>query len=169
MTPDELTCRRVIPDDINALIELGLASYGQYANELSPENLELLQRNIAKTETWQNIVGISVGFVCVTDGNRIVGMAFLVPSGNAWDVFDNEWSYLRMVGVHPEFQGIGIARQLTMQCINHAKTTGERFIALHTSEIMHAARHIYEQCGFTILKEIPSRLGVRYWLYLMEL
>ena len=34
---------------------------------------------------------------------------------------------------------------------------------------MGSARHIYEKMGFEILKEIEPRLGVKYWLYTLEL
>jgi hypothetical protein len=34
---------------------------------------------------------------------------------------------------------------------------------------MDAARHIYESMGFTILQQIPDRLGKKYWLYTMDL
>ncbi|MDX2173612.1 MAG: hypothetical protein SFY56_10845 [Bacteroidota bacterium] len=33
-------------------------------------------------------------------------------------------------------------------CIAHAKQNNEKTIALHTSEFMDAARHIYEGLGF---------------------
>jgi ribosomal protein S18 acetylase RimI-like enzyme len=54
-------------------------------------------------------------------------------------------------------------------CINHAKKTNEKVIALHTSEFMNAARHLYEKMGFEILREIEPRLGNRYWLYSLRL
>lgn len=54
-------------------------------------------------------------------------------------------------------------------CIEVAKKNNEQIMALHTSEIMESARHIYEKLGFKILKEIEPRLGVRYWLYTFDL
>lgn len=47
--------------------------------------------------------------------------------------------------------------------------SNERTIALHTSEFMDAARHIYESVGFVKVKEIPARYGKKYWLYLLEI
>jgi ribosomal protein S18 acetylase RimI-like enzyme len=64
---------------------------------------------------------------------------------------------------------MGIATALTKMCIDRARALNEKTIALHTSEMMDAARHIYEKIGFTILQEIPPRLGKKYWLYTMEL
>jgi ribosomal protein S18 acetylase RimI-like enzyme len=92
-----------------------------------------------------------------------------MPGGNPTDVFKSEWCYLRWVGVHPDYEGRGIAKTLTKLCIDHAISTNEQTIALHTSEFMDAARHIYESLGFTIQNEIPTVYGKKYWLYTMKL
>jgi len=54
-------------------------------------------------------------------------------------------------------------------CIDRAKKNNEKVIALHTSEFMDAARHIYEGLGFKQVKELQSRYSKRYWLYTLEL
>ncbi len=84
-------------------------------------------------------------------------------------MFKAEWSYIRLVGVDPDYRGKGIAKNLTEMCLEFAKKTKEKIIALHTSEFMDAARHIYESLGFKVLREIEPRLGKRYWLYTLEL
>jgi ribosomal protein S18 acetylase RimI-like enzyme len=165
---NDLKCRDANNNDIEALKHLGLISYGAYAPFLTPDNLEKLKNNVGSSQTWTDILKVAKSFVCV-DGEKIIGMAFFIPSGNPWDIFQKEWSYIRMVGVDPEYQGKGIAKSLTKMCINHAKTTNEKIVALHTSEIMYAARHIYENLGFKVLHEIEKRLGLRYWLYTLEL
>lgn len=60
-------------------------------------------------------------------------------------------------------------KKLMQLCEDHARQTGEKFIALHTSEFMEAARHIYESMGFVQIKELERRLGKMYWLYVKEL
>jgi ribosomal protein S18 acetylase RimI-like enzyme len=162
------TYRDATEQDIPELIRLGLVSYGQYEPLLSPENREKMQSSISNPDNWKRILATSKSFLCM-DKDAIAGMAFLVRSGNPWDIFKAEWSYIRMVGVEPAYEGRGIAKTLTRMCLDHAKQTGEKTIALHTSEIMPAARHIYESFGFKILYEIPQRLGVRYWIYTLEL
>jgi len=147
---------------------LGILSYGKYSSQLTEENWAMMSANIKRDATWDSILSSSKGFVCI-DGNNIVGMAFLVPHGNPWFVFDSDWSYIRMVGVHPDYEGRGIAKTLTKQCIDYAISTNEKIIALHTSELMNAARHIYENLGFTVLKELEPRFGVKYWLYQLAL
>lgn len=154
--------------DIPLLIELGLSAYGEYAPFITTENLSKMKANIGNEDMWRGLLALARSFVCVHEG-RIVGMAFLVPSGNAWDMFPAEWSYIRMVGVDPDYKGRGIARTLMKQCVAYARATNETVIALHTSERMHAARHIYEEMGFKILREIEPRLGMRYWLYTLDL
>lgn len=95
-------------------------------------------------------------------------MAFLVPNGRPTDLFDAAWSYIRMVGVDPGSTGNGIAKRLTTMCIDHAHRTGERYIALHTSEFMDAARHIYEGFGFKVVRSL-TRYDKQYWIYLLDL
>ena len=148
--------------------QLGLISYGQFANVLTPDNLEKLKSGIANDERWIELLSKAKSFVCEHE-NKIIGMAFILPHGNPWDIFKAEWCYIRMVGVDPKYGGKGIAKTLTNMCIDHAKQSGEKTIALHTSEFMDAARHIYESLGFKILQEIEPRFGKKYWLYTLEL
>lgn len=96
-------------------------------------------------------------------------MAFLIPKGNPSDIYDKDWCSIRFVTVDPDFGGQGIGRKLTTICIDRAIQNGEKIIALHTSELMNNARHIYESLGFKIVREIDPRLGKRYWLYLLQL
>lgn len=96
-------------------------------------------------------------------------MAYLVPSGHPTDIYEAQWSYIRFVTVDPRYSGKGIGRRLTQMCIAQARTNQESTIALHTSVLMQNAMHIYQTLGFTILREIPPRLGKRYWLYTLEL
>lgn len=143
-------------------------SFGQYAPLLTAENWEQLNKNLQNSGKLAEMVGKSEVFVCC-DGNNIIGMALLVPSGNGDDIYDNAWCHLRMVGVLPGYSGRGIGRRLTELCIGRARQNGEATMALHTSEMMDAARHIYESIGFTVVKEILPRFGKRYWLYTLDL
>jgi GNAT superfamily N-acetyltransferase len=150
------------------LQNLAVAAYGTHAGVLTPANAETMRNNILKEDTWNILLSNSKCFVCL-DKDRITGMAYLIPSGNPWKFFEKEWSCIRMVGVLPGYEGKGIAKKLTRMCIDLAKENKERIIALHTSEYMHAARHIYEGFGFKILKEIEPQWGKRYWIYTLEL
>lgn len=148
--------------------ELGKLSYGGYFDQLTPDNRKLMEQVLDNDERLTDLLQKSTLYVCEMQ-DRIIGMAYLMPSGNPNQIYDTSWSHIRMVGVDPEFQGLGIARTLTRLCIDHATCTREKIIALHTSEMMDAARHIYESLGFSILKEISPLYGKRYWLYILHL
>lgn len=164
---DHLNYRKATLTDKDQLKRLGLISYGQFA-ELLGEHWKKMQANLSSDENWQKIITGSTGFVCC-DADKIIGMAFIISSGNPWDIFKAEWSYIRLVGVDPDYSGKGIAKHLTKLCIDHAKQSGENTVALHTSEFTNAARHIYESAGFKILQEIEPRFGKKYWIYTLHL
>jgi ribosomal protein S18 acetylase RimI-like enzyme len=155
-------------NDVDQLVDLGLASYGQYADVLLPEYWNQMKSALKDRDKYPELLKMSTCFVCEID-NVVAGMAFLVPSGNPTDIYQSNWSYIRLVGVLPKHSGKGIAKTLTKMCIEHAKNSGEKIICLHTSEIMHAGRHIYESLGFTVLRDIGQRYGIKYWLYKLDL
>jgi ribosomal protein S18 acetylase RimI-like enzyme len=149
-------------------MDLGQISYGQYAQVLTPDNFAILNKFLHDEKSWTELINHSYPFVCEEEG-VIAGMAFLITSGNPTDIYDATWCYIRMVGVHPDYAGQGIGKKLTLLCIEKAKELKENTIALHTSEFMDAARHIYEKIGFTVLREIAPRFGKRYWLYTLAI
>jgi ribosomal protein S18 acetylase RimI-like enzyme len=155
-------------DDKDQLMKLGLISYSQYATILTPDNWVKLNGFFHDDDKWIDLINRSKSYVCM-DKDEIIGMAFTIPSGNPWDIFKTEWSYIRMVGVNPAYLGQGIAKTLTKMCLDYARQTKEKTIALHTSEFMDAARHVYENLGFKKIQEIEPRLGKRYWLYMLDL
>ena len=160
--PEEISLRR------KELKELAQLAYGTHAPALSTEGAVAMTNNITKEETWEGLYRSATCFLC-TEEERTIGMAYLIPSGNPWKFFEKDWAYIRMVAVRPGYEGQGIGRSLTIKCIEHARSLGEKTIALHTSEYMHAARHIYESLGFRKLKEIAPQWGKRYWIYTLEL
>jgi len=155
-------------NDAGQLRQLALISYGQFQKILSEENWNKLRTHLTTEKLFPDLLNASRCFVC-EHGNELVGMAFLVPQGNPTEIFQADWSYIRMVGVNPNYAGHGIGKKLTQMCIDFAKSTNETVVALHTSEYMNAARHIYEGLGFQQTKELEPRYGKVYWLYKLEL
>lgn len=164
----EVSYREGKMEDLAELQALGLASYGQYAERLGPGNWKQMETSLQRINMYEDLLKTAKSFVC-TDKEKIVGMAYLLPKGNPNEIYPAGWSYIRMVGVYPEYSGRGIAKKLTAMCIDYAKASGEDCVALHTSEIMDAARHIYESLGFRVVRELPKRYGIRYWLYRLDL
>src|SRR4029077_14234122 len=153
--------REAAVQDVKALQELALVSYGRLKPELSPENWTKMESILVSDQTFPLLVKNCFGFVCETD-DRIIGMAFLVPSGNPTKIYSTDTSYIRMVGVHPEAGGKGIAQALTRLCMDKAIETGEKTISLHSAEVMYAARHIYEKLGFKKIRLLDEHYGLKY-------
>jgi ribosomal protein S18 acetylase RimI-like enzyme len=162
-----LTYRQGSIDDLQQLKELGILSYSEFATSLTPENWDILNRNLHNEERVAQVILASKVFVCM-DNERIVGKAHLMPSGNPTDIYPADWAYIRVVGVHPEYRNLGIGKKLMLHCLDAAKANGEKTLGLHTSEIMHGARHIYENMGFKVVKDIGLIFGVQYWLYRLD-
>lgn len=164
----DVTYRNATIEDLKDLKDLAIKSWAQFKSELTSENWERLSNTLGDDNTYIELLDTSDCIIC-TYGDKIIGMAFLVPSENPTELYDKDWSYIRFVSVDPDFGGQGIGRQLTTNCIELAKASGEKTIALHTSELMAKARHIYESLGFKVLREIEPRLGKKYWLYILDL
>ncbi|MGN6601368.1 MAG: GNAT family N-acetyltransferase [Ginsengibacter sp.] len=165
---DNLVFREGSVHDVAGLQELGISSYSQFGSVLTAENWATFDAYLKKTDTWIDLVTKAHCFVC-EDSKDIIGMAFLVPSGSPTRIYPADWSYIRMVGVDPGYRGRGIAKRLTLMCIHFAREANEKVVALHTSEFMDAARHIYESLGFEIISEIDPLFGKRYWLYKLNI
>ena len=164
----EINFRSDTSQDKDKLQQLGLSSYTQFKTVLTEENWNKMHGFLTAESSYTDLLDRSKCFVCES-GDDLIGMAYLVPSGNPTEIFQGEWSYIRMVGVDPAFSGNGIGKKLVQMCLNHAKETNEKVVALHTSEFMNSARYIYENLGFNQIKELEQLFGKKYWLYLLNI
>jgi len=156
-------------DDLNQIIQLAYVSWIEFKSELTEENWNQLEGLLKESNTYIYLLNRSQCILCETSEKEVVGMAFLFPNGNPTDIYEETWSYIRFVSVQPDFRGQKIGKTLTEKCIQYAKDNKEKFVALHTSEMMGKAISIYEKLGFTIKRELEPRLGKRYWLYILKL
>jgi DNA-binding MarR family transcriptional regulator/N-acetylglutamate synthase-like GNAT family acetyltransferase len=79
-----------------------------------------------------------------------VGSVMLVRS-------DDEIAKLRLLLVEPAGRGQGLGGRLVGECISFARACGYRKITLWTQSILTAARKIYQQAGFVLVKSEPHR------------
>ena len=89
--------------------------------------------------------------VALEDG-RIVGTATLELDGRVDEDGDRPLSpgeaHIRMLGVHPDARGRGIARALMTTCEETARTAGKTRMTLHTTERMQGAQRMYESLAY---------------------
>lgn len=84
-------------------------------------------------------------WVAEKDGKR-VGAVFVAKESD-------EVAKLRLLHVEAEARGLGIGKRLVEECIRFARHAGYQKMTLWTQSILYAARHIYKQAGFQVVRE----------------
>lgn len=146
MDTGELVIRDARPDERDAIHDLTLRAYEQYATLMAPAawaGLSGAMRSGLAAEGPERIVA--------ERGGRLLGSAMLFPP--AVDAYAGvagpaRWPELRLLAVAPEARGAGVGQALVGECIRRARRMGASELGLHTSESMAAAMRMYLRMGF---------------------
>ena len=84
-------------------------------------------------------------WVAEKEGER-VGAVFVAKASD-------EIAKLRLLHVEPEARGLGIGKRLVEECVRFARQAGYQKMTLWTQSVLQAARHIYKQAGFQVVRE----------------
>jgi predicted N-acetyltransferase YhbS len=135
--------------DHEAIKDVTLAAYQEYAAMLHPMHWQLYRQSIVATladvRPAEQIVAEQAG--------SVVGTVLLYPAGAVFSSPDGvsgglSWPEIRLLAVGPEARGQGIGGALVRECVRRAKASGAAAITLHTTDMMAAAMRLYEAMGF---------------------
>jgi GNAT superfamily N-acetyltransferase len=127
----------------------------------------LAYREFAEGESWDRYLEriadvdarahVGVVLVAVEDG-RILGSATLELDARIEDddpPLRPDEVEVRMLGVHPDERGRGVARAIMDASFAWAATAGKTRMRLHTTRRMEPAQALYESMGF---ERLPDRV-----------
>ncbi len=142
------------PDETQALQELTIAAYHEYATVM-PAMWPIYRQNIITTLAN---VAPAQQIVAELDG-LVVGTALLYPPESTIARPDGSMATralpeIRLLAVAPETRGKGVGKVLMEECIRRARESGVEAITLHTTDMMAVAMSMYERMGFKRASEL---------------
>jgi ribosomal protein S18 acetylase RimI-like enzyme len=140
--------RDALPGDQDAIREVTLAAYQQYA-ALMPAHWDAYRQDILST-----LADVKPAAQIVAEQRgTVVGAVLLYPAGTVWgkpddDALTLEWPEVRLLAVASAVRGQGIGRALLRDCLRRARLAGASSVTLHTTDMMRVAQGMYERMGF---------------------
>lgn len=152
--------------DFDAIADLNVEAYREFAGRMSPDRWRDMEASLRAVEARAQ----SARFLVMRNQGAIVGSVGYCPAGKGNpEIFSPDWAAVLLLAVSPTHRSRDIARELVSACIQCARDDAAQVIGLFTSELMTAAQQLYESLGFRRESEIPSRRGLRYWRYKLQL
>jgi len=155
----ELLIREARPHEREAIRELTLAAYTEYAAHMPPPYWEAYRLNIVAT-----LADVAPAAQLVAArGATLVGTVllypphgFTAPQGGALLALPTP--EVRLLAVAPAERGRGVGAALMAECVRRARGLGSPALSLHTTDMMQAAQRLYARMGFVRAPELDFQL-----------
>jgi ribosomal protein S18 acetylase RimI-like enzyme len=146
-----LLVRNVRLEELNEVSVLLGEAYRQYENLIRPEAWKQYQEDIIDVCSRLDESDL---IVAELDGRLVGCVTLYLDAARAMpEVWPAGSAVIRLLAVHPAYRNHGIGRALMEECIRRCCQAKITTIGLHTTEIMHVARQIYERIGFVRVPE----------------
>lgn len=159
--------RRAHHHEQSDILRLREEAYREYESIIGPGNWRTMRRGLTNTD---GAAAKGVWLVVESSGVLAATVVHVPPGQSDGVIFPVDWASIRALAVHPSFRGEGLGRRLVEECLRRARRDRAEVIGLHTSPtMMPRALAVYERLGFTKDIDLPSRYGVIYARYKIEL
>ncbi len=158
-----LKIRTASADEFDAVGKVIQAAYREYKAHYPPEWWERYEQSQADVQSRAHESELVVAEL---DG-RIIGSITLYLDGyrggaGSWP---EGWAGIRLVSVHPDARGLGVAKAMMNECLEMCRARGIPVVGLHTTQVMATARGMYERMGFERVPQFDHHPRPDYVVY----
>ncbi len=145
--PGAVEVRDARPEERDAVRDLTLAVYAEYATIMSPRGWETLDGAVRAALASD---APAERLVAVRDGLLVGSVMLFAPATDAYGglTTGSPWPELRLLAVSPDARGLGVGATLLEECIRRARRSGAAVLGLHSSQSMRTAVGMYLRRGF---------------------
>lgn len=143
-----LVIEPALKEDYPAVIDVLVAGYMQYQETY--EQKEVWEQYLKEIRESVHNPEIKELWVAKIE-DRIIGTVQLFETAaKAYEGFESPipYPFIRLLAVHPDWRGHGVARALLQQCVQSSHVWKQPYVYLYTGERMVQAIGLYEKFGF---------------------
>ena len=150
---NEVHIRDARPGDRDALLDVTLAAYQEYAARM-PGFWDGYRQNIVASVSDAG----EAEQLVAEHGGAIVGTVLLYPPRrmrlSERESLEMPWPEVRLLAVAPSARGRGVGAALMRECVRRVRLAHGATLSLHTTDLMQTAMRMYERMGFVRAPEL---------------